>query len=82
MKTKEALKRDTIKFIANEIYDKLTVSFNINRKRFGIKEGIPIAELIRNYRNFDLEDNGALFYIYKKTVIDLGSINEVTLGNM
>ena len=76
MKTKEALKRDTIKFIANEIYDKLTVSFNINRKRFGIKEGIPIAEPIRNHRTFDLEDDGELSYIYKKTVIDLGNINE------
>ena len=63
------MKRDTTKFIANEIYDKLTIPFNINRKRFGIKEGIP-------FRNFDLEDDGELSYIYKKTVIDLANINE------
>ena len=63
-KTKDALKRDTIKFIANEIYDKLAASFNINRKRLGVEkgEGIPIAEPIRNYRNFD----GELSYTYPR----------------
>ena len=33
-------------------------------------------EPIRTYHNFKLPDDGALSYIYKRTVIDLGNINE------
>ena len=38
-KTKNALKRDTIELVANQIYDKLTIFFNNDRKRFGIQGG-------------------------------------------
>ena len=41
-KTKDALKRDTIELVANQIYDKLTNFFNNDRKRFGIQGGEPI----------------------------------------
>ena len=76
MKNRDALKHDTIELIANLIYDKLTLSFNDTRKRLGIKKGIPITEPIRKYDNFDLEDDGTLSYVTKRTVIDLGNINE------
>ena len=75
-KNRDALKHDTIELIANQICDKLTIPFNDTRKRLGIQKGIPIAEPIRKYDNFDLEDDGTLSYISKKTVIDLGNINE------
>ena len=60
---------------ADQIYDKLTILFNNTRKKFGIQKGRPI-EPIRNFDNFKLADDGALSYIYKRTVIDLGNINE------
>ena len=75
-KTKGALKHDTIELAANQIYDKLTIFFNNNRKRFGIQGGEPIIEPMREYRNFKLTKNGKLSYIYKRMVIDLGNINE------
>ena len=75
-KSKDILKHDTIQLIANQIYDKLTISFNGMRKRLGIQKGIPIVEPIRKYNNFDLEDDGKLSYVTKRTVIDLGNINE------
>ena len=75
-KTKDALKRDTIELVANQIYDKLTIFFNNDRKRFGIQGGEPIIEPMREYRNFKLSKNGKLSYKYKRTVIDLGNINE------
>ena len=71
-KTKDALKHDTIELAANQIYDKLTIFFNNDRKRFGIQGG----ELIIEYRNFKLTKNGKLSYVYKRMVIDLGNINE------
>ena len=74
-KTKNALKRDTIELVANQIYDKLTIFFNNDRKRFGIQGGKPIIEPMREYRNFKLNKNGKLSYVYKRTVIDLGNIN-------
>ena len=74
-KNKDALKRDTIELVSNQIYDKLTISFNDTRKRLGIQKGIPVGP-IRKYDNFDLEDDGELSYVSKKTVIDLGNINE------
>ena len=51
-KTKNALKKDTIELISNQIYDKLTKLFNDRRKRLGIKGGMPIAEPIRDYSKF------------------------------
>ena len=74
--TKDALEHDTVELVANQISDKLTISFNNNRKRFGIRKGIPIAKPMRNYDNFKLADDGGISYVYKRTVIDLGNISE------
>ena len=74
-KAKDALKRDTIELVANQIYDRLTIFFNNNRKRFGIQGGEPIIDPMREYQNFKLTKNGKLSYVYKRTVIDLGNIN-------
>ena len=74
-KTKNSLKRDTIELVANQIYDKLTIFFNNDRKRFGIQGGKPIIDPMREYQNFKLTKNGKLSYVYKRTVIDLGNIN-------
>ena len=74
-KVKDALKKDTIELVANQIYGRLTTFFNNDRKRFGIQGGEPIIEPIREYQNFKLTKNGKLSYVYKKTVIDFGNIN-------
>ena len=74
-KVKDAFKRGTIELIANQIYNRLTISLNKTRKKFGIQKGKPI-EPIRNYDDFKLADDGELTYVYKRTVIDLGNINE------
>ena len=74
-KAKDALKRDTIELVANQIYDRLTIFFNNDRKRFGIQGGEPIIDPMREYQNFKLTKNGKLSYVYKRTVIDLGNIN-------
>ena len=74
-RSKKALKRDTIELVANQIYDRLTIFFNNDRKRFGIQGGEPIIDPIREYQNFKLTKNGKLSYLYKKTVIDFGNIN-------
>ena len=74
-KVKDALKRDTIELVANQIYDRLTNFFNKDRKRFGIQGGEPIIEPIKEYQNFKLTKNGKLSYKYKRTVIDFGNIN-------
>ena len=74
-KTKNALKHDTIELAANQIYDRLTIFFNNHRKRFDIRKGEPTIDPVREYRNFKLSDDGELTYIYKRTVIDLGNIN-------
>ena len=76
IKTKDALKRDTIELVANQIYDKLTILFNNDRKRFGIQGGGPIIEPMREYENFKLTKNGKLSYKNKRTVIDFGNIND------
>ena len=70
-KAKDAFKHGTIELIANQIYDRLTISFDNTRKRLGIHKGEPI----RNYDNFKLADDGALTYVDKRTVIGLGNIN-------
>ena len=75
-KTKDELKHDTIELVANQIYDRLTIFFTKDRERFGIQGGKPIIEPMREYRNFKLTKNGKLSYKYKKTVIDLGNIDE------
>ena len=76
VKTKDALKRDTIELVANQIYDKLTIFFDNDRKRFGIQGGKPIIDPIREYQNFKLTKYGKLSYKYKRTVIDFGNIND------
>ena len=76
VKTKDALKRDTIELAANQIYDKLTIFFNNDRKRFGIQGGEPIIDPVREYDYFKLTKNGKLSYKYKRTVIDFGNIND------
>ena len=62
-KTKDALKHDTIELAANQIYDRLTIFFNNDRKRFGIQGGKPITDPIREYRNFKLTKIGKLSYM-------------------
>ena len=74
-KSLNKLKHDTIELAANQIYDKLTIFFNNDRKRFGIQGGKPIIDPVREYRNFKLTKNGKLSYKYKRTVIDFGNIN-------
>ena len=76
IKNKDVLKHDNIELAENQIYDRLTIFFNNDRKRFGIQGGQPITEPIREYRNFKLTKNGKLSYVYKKTVIDFGNIND------
>ena len=73
--TKNALKHDTIELVANQIYDRLTISFKNARKRFDIQKAIPILEPIRNYDNFKLADDGEISYVHSRTEIDLGNIN-------
>ena len=75
IQTKDALKHATIELAADQIYDRLTIFFNNDRKRFGIPGGKPIIDPITEYRNFRLTKNGTLSYVYKKTVIDFGNIN-------
>ena len=74
-KTKNAFKHDTIELAANQIYDRLTIFLNNDRKKFDIRKGEPIIDPIREYRNFKLSDDGELTYIYKGMVINLGNIN-------
>ena len=57
------------------MYDKLTILLNDTRKKFGTQKSRPIDPL-RKFDNFKLSDNGELTYVYKRTVIDLGNINE------
>ena len=70
-----ATRQDIEELFANEIYDKLTILLDNTRKKFGIQKGRPIDPL-RKYDNFKLSDDGELTYLYKRTVIDLGNINE------
>ena len=73
------LKKDTIELVANQIYDRMTKLFNDTRERLGIKGGANVEKPIRNYDNFDLDDNGNLTFTYKNKVIDFGNINESLL---
>ena len=65
-KTKDALKLGTIELVANQIYDRFTILFNKNRKRFDIQNGKPILEPLRKYGNFKLADDGKISYVNKK----------------
>ena len=71
----DSTRHDIEELVTDQIYDKLTLLFNNTRKKFGIQKGRPI-EPLRKYDNFKLADDGALTYIYKRTVIDLSNINE------
>ena len=75
-KAKDTFKHGTIELIANQIYDRLTLSFDNTRKRLGIHKSEPIVKPIRDYHNFKLSDDGELTYVHKRMVIDLGNINE------
>ena len=68
-------RNDIEELVANEIYDKLTILLNNARKKFGIQKVKPI-DPIRGYNYFKLADDGELTHVYKRTVIDLGNINE------
>ena len=72
---KKVLEHDIIELVANQIYDKLTIYFNDIRKRLGIQKGKPIAEPIRNYSGFVLEDDGEISFISNGAIVDLGNIN-------
>ena len=72
----DSTRNDIEELVANQIYDKLTILFNSSRKRLGIQKGEPIVDPIRNYDNFKLADDGEITYVYKRTVIYLGNINE------
>ena len=74
-KTKDVLKHDTTELVANQTYDRLTIFFNNDRKKFEIQGGKPIIDPMREYRNFKLTKNGKLSYVYKRTAIDIGNIN-------
>ena len=50
--------------------------FNKARERLGIENGTPIEEPSIRYKSFKLADDGSLTFVYKRTVIDLGNINE------
>ena len=62
IQSKNVLKRDTIELAANQIYNRLAIFFNNDRKRFGIQGGKPIID-------------HPIREVYKKTVIDFGNIN-------
>ena len=57
----DATRHDIEELVANQTYDKLTTSFNNTRKNLVYRK---------------VADDGALSYIYKRTVIDLGNISE------
>ena len=49
IKTKDTLKHDTIELAADQIYDRLTIFFNNDRKRFGIQGGKPMIDPMREF---------------------------------
>ena len=71
----DATRHDIEELVVNEMYDKLTILLNNTREKFGIQKGRPVDPL-RKCDNFKLLDDGELTYVYKRTVIDLGNINE------
>ena len=75
-KAKDEFKRGTLELVANQIYDRLTISFDDTRKRLGMLNSEPIVKPIRSYDSFKLSDDEALTYVDKRTVIDLGNIHD------
>ena len=73
----DSTRNDIEELVANQIYDKLTIMFNKARERLGIENGTPIEEPSVQYNSFKLADDGSLTFVYKRTVIDLGNINEI-----
>ena len=73
----DSTRNDIEELVANQIYDKLTIMFNKARERLGIENGTPIEEPSVRYNSFKLADDGSLTFVYKRTVIDLGNINEI-----
>ena len=71
----DATRHDIEELVVNEMYDNLTILLNNTREKFGIQKGRPVDPL-RKCDNFKLLDDGELTYVYKRTVIDLGNINE------
>ena len=71
----EVTRNDIEELVANQIYDKLTIMFNNDRKRFGIRKGEPILEPIIKYNNFKLAEDRKITFVDKRMVIDLGNIN-------
>ena len=72
----EATRNDIEELVANQIYDKLTNMFNRARERLGIENGTPIEEPSIRLNSFKLADDGSLTFVYKRTVTDLGNLNE------
>ena len=72
----DSTRNDIEELAANQIYDKLTTTFNRARERLGINNGTPIEEPSIRYNSFKLADDGSLTFVYKRTDIDLGNINE------
>ena len=67
---------DIEELVANQTYDKLATMFNKARERLGIENGTLIEKPSIRYNSFKLADDGSLTFVYKRTVIDLGNINE------
>ena len=72
----DATKHDIIELVADQMYDRITKLFNEWRKRLGIKGGVNIVELIREYDSFNMDDNGNLTFVRQNEVISLGNIEE------
>ena len=54
----DVARNDIEELVANQIYNKLTIMFTNDRKRFGMRKGEPILEPIIKYDNFKLADDG------------------------
>ena len=72
----DSTRNDIEESVTNQIYDKLTTMFNKARERLGIENGTPIEEPSIRYKSFKLADDGSPTFVYKRTVIDIGNINE------
>ena len=71
----DVTRHDIEELVADQISIHITILLNNTRKKIDTQKGRPI-DPVRNYNNFKLADDGTLSYIYRRTVIDLGNINE------
>ena len=71
----EVTRNNIEELVANQIYEKLTIMFNNDRKRFSIQKCESILEPIIKYDNFKLADDGKITFVDKRMVINLGNIN-------